>query len=50
MEHKISIKARLACTEAELIGEKERLAYLLEQHGFSVDFIEITKGEKQWNE
>lgn len=48
MEYNVSIQARINCAGEELIGEKERLAYLLEQHGYSVDYIDITQGEKQW--
>lgn len=44
MEYKVNIEARIRCTGDEMLGEKERLAYLLEQHGYSVDFIYVTEG------
>mgnify|MGYP003308473677 CR=1 FL=1 len=50
MEYKVNIEARIQCTDEEMIGEKERLAYLLEQHGYSVDFIYVTEGAKQWKQ
>lgn len=50
MEYKVNIEARIRCTGDEMLGEKERLAYLLEQHGYSVDFIYVTEGAKQWKQ
>lgn len=49
MEYKVNIEARIRCADEEMIGEKERLAYLLEQHGYSVDFIYVTEGAKHGN-